>query len=374
MQPVKKGDETKLLVVTQLPTYQYVLEEKLPQPDQEIMDFMSKQEKIDYTKKVLGSEECYLDHSIVKHCDFASTEIGGLPYSGGTKVEVISDGQYLGEQEVLVHDSDELYAWEGTYFDGSVFEDRVLYTSVQNPTTSDVVYDENFNRIDGFVIDSVVGTLGTITRINVKHPYEGKLLGYTLSDANVYLLYPTSLVVDENGDTLGLATSHSDSQLVFQGQTYDRNVSIDKVLTLSNIDLFYKEAGKNKVVSPSYISLEGAVTDVTIGYKYDSYAVLKFVSPYNARKFPKEISVNFINSGYLEVGNTFDSLKSVLNNLVESVSISNERILMNGNYTKTLDKQAFETPYVIVRSDKGMPFIITGIDYKVDMSNYQGGV
>jgi hypothetical protein len=47
---------------------------------------------------------------------------------------------------------------------------------------------------------------------------------------------------------------------------------------------------------------------------------------------------------------------------------------MNGNYTKTLDKQAFETPYVIVRSDKGLPFIITGIDYKVDMSNYQGGV
>ena len=47
---------------------------------------------------------------------------------------------------------------------------------------------------------------------------------------------------------------------------------------------------------------------------------------------------------------------------------------MNGNYTKTLDKHSFETPYVIVRSNKGMPFIITGIDYKVDMGNYQGGV
>ena len=110
-----------------------------------------------------------------------------------------------------------------------------------------------------------------------------------------------------------------------------------------------------------------------MGVSYDSYAVLKFITPYTERKFPKEIAVNFINTGYLEVGNTFDSLKSVLNNLVESVNINNKRILMNGNYAKTLDKHSFETPYVIVRSDKGLPFIITGMDYKVDMSNYQGG-
>ena len=232
VQPIKKGDETKLLMLTQLPSYQYILEEKIQQPDQEIMDFMPEQGKQDYTEKVLKSDECYLDHSIKLVYDTPTGVLSDLPYLEGEQIEVIADGQYLGTKEVLSN--------------------------------------------------------------------------------------------EETGNT--------------------------------------------------YIPLDEEVSEAVLGYKYDSYAVLKFVSPYMMRKFPKEISVNFINTGYLEVGNTFDSLKSVLNNLVESVTINNKKILMNGNYTKTLDKQTFETPYVIVRSDKGLPFIITGIDYKVDMSNYQGGV
>ncbi len=232
VQPVKYSNKTKLLILTKLPSNQYIIEEKISQPDQEIMDFMSKTEKQQYTKEILESSDCYLDHSIKLVFDSPTFIISDLPYVSGENIEVIADGQYLG--------------------------------------TKTTQLNENTGKV--------------------------------------------------------------------------------------------------------YISLDCAAKCVILGYKYDSYAVLKLVSPYMMRKFPKEISVNFINSGYLEVGNTFNSLKSVLNNLVESVNISNERIFMNGNYTKTLDKQAFETPYVIVRSDKGLPFIITGIDYKVDMSNYQGGI
>lgn len=232
VQPIKYKDQIKLLMLTQLPSYQYVLEEKLPQADQKIMDFMSAQEQQEYTKDVIDSDIAYLDHSVKFVFDQPTYVVSGLPYIQGEKVEVIADGQYLGTKTVLI-----------------------------------------------------------------------------------------------NTDT---------------GQTY--------------------------------IELDMPFTKIVLGYKYDSYAVLKFITPYTERKFPKEIAVNFINTGYLEVGNTFDSLKSVLNNLVESVSISGKKILMNGNYAKTLDKHSFETPYVIVRSDKGLPFIITGMDYKVDMSNYQGGV
>lgn len=232
VQPIKKGDETKLLMLTQLPSYQYILEEKIAQPDQEIMDFMTTLEKQDYTQRVVSSSECYLDHSITKTYDEPTSIITDIPYLEGEKVVVIADGIYVGEKQVSFNETD---------------------------NRLEIVLDSEFNNF-------------------------------------------------------------------------------------------------------------------VLGYSYDSYAVLKFVSPYNLRKFPKEIAVNFVNTGYLEVGNTFDSLKSVLNNLVESVTIDNKKILMNGNYVKTLDKQTFETPYVIVRSDKGLPFIITGIDYKVDMSNYQGGV
>lgn len=115
-------------------------------------------------------------------------------------------------------------------------------------------------------------------------------------------------------------------------------------------------------------------TNVTIGVPYNSYAVIKFISPYMIRKFPREIGVNFINTGYLELGNSFNDMRPVLGNIADTVTLDNMPILMNGNYEKTLDKQAFETPYVIVRSDKGLPFTITGIDYEIDYSNYQGGV
>ena len=113
---------------------------------------------------------------------------------------------------------------------------------------------------------------------------------------------------------------------------------------------------------------------VNFGIPYNSHAVIKFVSPYMIRKFPREIGINFINTGYLELGNSFNDMRPVLGNIAETVTLDNMPILMNGNYEKTLDKQAFETPYVIIRSDKGLPFSVTGIDYEVDYSNYQGGV
>lgn len=120
--------------------------------------------------------------------------------------------------------------------------------------------------------------------------------------------------------------------------------------------------------------LDEEVTDVIVGLPYQAYMVIKFVTPYMYRKYPKEIAVNFINTAYLEVGNTFDDLRPVLDNLAETIHLDNQPVLLNGNYEKTLDKHTFETPYVIINSDKGMPFIVTGVDYEVDYSNYQGGV
>lgn len=231
IEPIKYNEETKLVMVVRDETRQHILVEKLAQPDYEIMDFMSKTEKEDYTEEVLNSTVNYLDMGIKRTNELATDIITDIPYNVGDQITIIADGQYIGEKTVQVS--------------------------------------------------------------------------------------------EENG---------------------------------------------------VHVQLDVPAVNVVMGYKYDSYAVLKFVSPYNMRKFPKEISVNFINSGYLEIGNTFDSLKSVLNNLAETVTIDNKQILMNGNYTKTLDKQTFETPYVIVRSDKGLPFMITGIDYKVDTSNYQGGI
>lgn len=237
LQPIKHGDETILLSVTQTPSYQYFLEEKYAQADQKIMDFMTKEEKEIYTDNVL-KQDIYLDHSMKYVFDEPLEEVRTPEYVVGTQLEVIADGIYLGAKTVVVKTE-------------QVEEQSVEYTCIE---------------------------------------------------------------------------------------------------------------------------LDEPASEVIVGYAYDSYAVIKFVSPYNLRKFPKEISANFINTGYLEMGNTFDSLEAYLQNMRESVILNNKPILYNGNYTKTFDKQAFETPYIIIRSNVGLPFIITGLDYKVDTSNYQGGV
>lgn len=457
IQPAKHNEKTRLMMVIQRDGV-FMLEEKLFSVDQEIMDFMSIQEKQNYTKKIIGDSNKYLDCMVKKTYQEEVSQIVNIPYAPGTKVEVIADGTYIGEKEVISGVSSPLYAWK--------HNNDIVYTKTSSPTTATALYNINQEEIQGYSISSVSGNTITVVHqetrtiryygynyinsitINPASGYSGTFyrsasndgyITYTTSAGRsvtvaasawaqngqlIYTLHSSPSAGDRwiiNGATLSSSSTIASvaaadniyldvtpavvgayaynssyqqvgtvtqilNNIVVAGVTYNgvlvnnkkyyRSSSIDTTRTVTQTitENYVRSFDDDFDTAYNCIVLDDPVNEIIMGYAYESYAVLKFVSPYNMRKFPKEISVNFINSGYLEVGNTFDSLKSVLNNLVESVSISNERILMNGNYTKTLDKQAFETPYVIVRSDKGLPFIITGIDYKVDMSNYQGGV
>lgn len=460
IQPIKHGNETKLIVLTRLPSYQYILEEKITQPDQKIMDFMSNTQKEEYTENLLKSEECYLDHSIKLSFAQPSNIISPIPYSINTKLEVIADGKYLGEKIVTTNPQTEaLYAW---FCEPS----SIIYTKTQTPTpdsqlhntTSSPLYNSAGELLEDYKITIVSGNTITVQYPEHTYLYCYKARpGIAISPAyGISFDTDTLLYRYEAGDgviTFGATTQYmyawkKDNIIVYTYTTTPRifdNYVVEGQAASSSAFVYYSTAFQPQycftktqdidVGTPVYtatgylkgevvqilpnglvcdddgfgteyymypegdhdntrlesklyernatydlnslsnvIVLDEPVSEVILGYKYDSYSVLKFLTPYTERKFPKEIAVNFINTGYLEVGNTFDSLKSVLNNLVESVNISNKGILMNGNYAKTLDKHSFETPYVIVRSDKGLPFIITGMDYRVDLSNYQGGV
>lgn len=372
VQPIKHGDETKLVILNYLPSLQYVLEEKMPQGDQKIMDFMSQPEQEDYTANVINGEQVYLDHFVVRNMKYPASVIGNLPYLTGQKIEVIADGQYLGEYEVSTRNDPNLYAWKAT----SDYGEDIIYTDSGTPTTSSVVYDNNGSNLSTYSIQDAQSSY-----LIVRHPETVLFQGFEYTsgeDTQVLYAFDTSgLIVNVYNEDLvfvGAASKISLTELAYNGNLYTKNSDLDKEGTTPVQTNYYRYSDGDIGITPYYIELDEPASKIVVGYKYDSYAVLKFITPYTERKFPKEIAVNFINTGYLEVGNTFNSLKSVLNNLVESVSINGKRILMNGNYAKTLDKHSFETPYVIVRSDKGLPFIITGMDYKVDMSNYQGGV
>jgi hypothetical protein len=122
-----------------------------------------------------------------------------------------------------------------------------------------------------------------------------------------------------------------------------------------------------------YIQLDSPASDFVFGYNYDAYAVLKLATPYTSKKYPKEVATYLINTGYLEIGNSFDNLQPILNNMRDKLDLFDKPMLLNGEYTKTMDKLD-NSPYIILRSNEPMPFMITGIDFKVDYSNYQGGI
>lgn len=203
----------------------------------------------------------------------------------------------------------------------------IKYSANQIPNLGDTIYNDD---------DSILGVVTAREQVGVSGIYS-----ITVNDV-VYYQTPADNIVEQ------------EEEAVYE--TYTRDSTSD--LTYTGVSLL----------------LDFEVSDITVGVPYQSYMVVKFVTPYLIRKFPREIGVNFINTGYLELGNSFNDLRPVLDNLAETITLDNMPVLLNGNYEKTLDKQAFETPYVIVNSNVGMPFMVTGIDYEIDYSNYQGGV
>ena len=373
MQPIKIGNVTKLLFITSI-NQKYFLELKNPKQDIPVMDFMSKSEKEEYTKNVLTSGNMFLDHSFKRLNSSPVLTLGSLPnfYTEGSVVDVIVDG-IMTKKTVKNSDWSLLYRWyRSTALDVA---DEYIYTNTTSPAVGSNIYDINNSQKSDYNIIRIQKYQDSVFRITVDLKSNEFFYAYTYEGNIVYSLskHP-SWIYDEEGEFLDQIYPAPSDTLIYQGNTYNRDSSFDKYM-YAKFTIDYDRDGETKSVSnKGYIELDEAATEVSIGCSYDSYAVLKFVSPYNMRKFPKEISVNFINSGYLELGNTFESLRPIKGNLIDTVSINNKPILINGNYTMTFDKQTFETPYVIVRSDKPMPFIITGMDYKVDMSNYQGGV
>lgn len=448
IQPLKYGNSTAIIMVVQ--RYgQYFLEEKITVADQERMDFMSAEQRQEYTREVTGSDVGYFDCMVKRTFETPADTIDNLPYNSATKVSVIADGVYLGEKELLSGTSSPLYAWR--------VGEQIVYTRTETPTTADTLYNENNGEITELHIVSVAD--GKITAEGVTKPYtvwrdstsvvasgstynrngsadtylvsqrtgkrtycfgwgsywstypnlltgktlfrgigDGSPLSITSDSYNDYLVEGNTLpavgsvVYDTDFNKVGIV---SNTGTISAGDVYsysyyyiefgDKRVygkcrqegATIHTMTIENFTqtlVFDRDTESDLISSTTSLKLDFEASEVVMGYNYDSYAVIKFVSPYNLRKFPKEISANFINTGYLEMGNTFDSLEAYLQNMRESVILNNKPILYNGNYTKTFDKQAFETPYIIIRSNVGLPFIITGLDYKVDISNYQGGV
>lgn len=315
---IKYNNNIRLVMVVER-NGRFFIEEKNTVQYNELFDLTTPEQQKIMSSNVFVSKENYVDCSTFYLLDGEKTTLLDVPYQVGNKVQCITEAGYCGE--LLVEDGDPVlkYKWHASIVPPEGFPQDV-YVSTEYDTTQlsvgDIVYSKQ--TIDGVDYFSIVGRIGGF--------YEGREF-YIQSEFENHTLYSASIV--------------SESAII---------------------------RGSTKVELPS------AYYQVILGYSYESYAVIKFTVPYTSQKYLTEIATNFINTGYLEIGSSLDNLEPVVGNLVDNVYLDDRPILMNGIYKKTITKETEFSPYLIVSSDKGLPFTITGIDYKIDYSNYQGGV
>lgn len=445
MQVFKSGDKFRVLMVVQVEDRWYLVE-KNEQPDYQLMDFMSEQEKQAYTDSVTQNGY-YLDLMTQKFYESPVDIIDDVPYAVGEQVAVFADGKYIGEK---ICSAGGPYAWvNGT---------DLVYTRNNLPQSGDelldkdelpledkrlVKYEGNKIYVEERSIDiiasvdyygwkcfnSITGnTVGTLERNpdgDGTQAVRGGAEKYKFGWGNYFTGSPVSAI--GNGICTGVWARQdviaSVDKVVFYTKkqkpevgddVYDVNFEVigqiseigvtntgdvdsptamihilvnDKYLYVSSEDNTkheelvpsYKNVEYSRSViddlasGPVGVRLDEPAKSFLLGYNYDAYFVIKLATPYSQIKYPKEISTYFINTGYVEMGNSFDNLQPILNNLVDKLDIFDKPIFINGEYTKTMDKMD-KSPYIIFRSKMPMPFMITGIDFKVDYSNYQGGI
>lgn len=445
MQVFKSGDKFRVLMVVQVEDRWYLVE-KNEQPDYQLMDFMSEQEKQAYTDSVIRNGY-YLDLMTQRFYESPVDIIEDVPYAVGEQVAVFADGKYIGEK---ICSAGGPYAWvNGT---------DLVYTRKNLPQSGDelldkdelpledkrlVKYEGNKIYVEERSIDiiasvdyygwkyfnSITGnTVGTLERNpdgDGTQAVRGGAEKYKFGWGNYFTGSPVSAIgngictgawtrqdviasVDkvvfytkkqrpEVGDDVYNVNFEVIGQISEIGVTNTGDVDSPTAMThiLVNDKYLYvssEDNTKHEELVPSYKNVEysrSVIDDLAsgpvgvrldepaksflLGYNYDAYFVIKMATPYSQIKYPKEISTYFINTGYVEMGNSFDNLQPILNNLVDKLDIFDKPIFINGEYTKTMDKMD-KSPYIIFRSKMPMPFMITGIDFKVDYSNYQGGI
>lgn len=372
MQVFKSGDKFRVLMVAQIDGRWYLIE-KNEQPEYAVMDFMTKDEKVAYTETVMQNG-MYLDYMTRRYYSEPVDFIENLPYGLGENVAVFADGKYIGEK---ICSAGGPYAWAK--------DNKLIYTLNSRPVEGDAIYDSENNVIENQTVRS-----STLNNLTINRP---KKL-YAWSDAVDQRHTFTETETPKIGDDAYYAGIGKVKVIEVGTTEHPEFGVVDYVKIDATTLVLYRDSASDtdsnpiggykteeyarssindKATGPIGIRLDAPAQDFVLGYNYDAYAVLKLATPYTSIKYPKEVATYLINTGYLEIGNSFDNLQPILNNMRDKLDLFDKPMLLNGEYTKTMDKLD-NSPYIILRSNEPMPFMITGIDFKVDYSNYQGGI
>lgn len=157
-------------------------------------------------------------------------------------------------------------------------------------------------------------------------------------------------------------------------ETFARNTGIDiaSVATKEIITkTFTRDTSLDITDGGVYIDLPFPVHKVIYGATYESYGIIKVQKPYESMKSVQQINVSVINTAHLQVGTGFNDLQE-LEQIKDDSHYDLTNITMNGSYRVVPSDTPEWDKYIILRSVKGLPFTVVGVEVFMNYSNTGG--
>lgn len=129
--------------------------------------------------------------------------------------------------------------------------------------------------------------------------------------------------------------------------------------------------GEFVVDDNGYVVLPFPVNKVIYGATYESYGIIKIQKPYESMKSVQQINLSVIDTAHLQVGTGFNDLQE-LESIKDDSHYDLTNITMNGSYRIVPSDTPEWDKYIILRSVKGLPFTVVGVEAFVNYSNTGG--
>lgn len=119
------------------------------------------------------------------------------------------------------------------------------------------------------------------------------------------------------------------------------------------------------------IELPKPVFKATYGALYDAYAFIKIERPYESMKTVRQINLEVQNTMHLSVGTNLTDMQ-VLEDINDNTHYDLTNMTMNGGYVIVPGDTPEWSKFIIMKSDKGLPFTVNAVEVIINYSN-EGG-
>lgn len=368
--PVKRGRDYRLVLVTSR-SGRWFLEEKLDKGK-----FVSTDNLLMTAEDKKWSTYDNLENNIALDCykTYENAECGDIKIEENVATTNIDLSNYVGQIVVFAEENSKdflqaeiqsvtpytMYAW---VMAGDDLETGyILYTSTANPKPGDGLFDKN--EIKRYTVNGSLGSFSLqCSPVDWNPDFPVSFTTFVRHETKDYIKRET--VINKVAQR-GTGSLYTKALLPFDAikTHFGANVDVGVISQGRYLGEFTTDENKN-------ILLPFPVHKVIYGATYESYGIIKVQKPYESMKSVQQINVSVINTAHLQVGTRFDDLQE-LEKIKDDSHYDLTNITMNGSYRIVPSDTPEWDKYIILRSVKGLPFTVVGVEAFVNYSNTGG--